>query len=183
MPNWASTSYRIEGEPNLLQKIEKAVIQHPVAAGADNDWEGNVCLALGIPKERLEKATLRGFISEPPSFEKGALVINAEEAWARTDFAELLKEKFPDITVYWVVEEEGNEIYETNDALGKYFPMQYCVDAYYKGEYYSEYFKTEEEAVKYVKDFTKGEVSTIEKIKNFKADDSHILLYEFKIVK
>lgn len=123
MANWAQTSYRIEGNSEDLQELNdlcKAFLskERPVMEeGASEEWEGNIILALGIDKG---SSYLRGFIQEC-ELEDGVLCIEASEAWGATDFRHLLEGHYEDMKVYYIVEEEGCEVYATNDVEGKYF--------------------------------------------------------------
>ena len=190
MANYAAVNYVIEGNEKTLQWINEAMLNPKVDKNADSSWEGNVLLSLGITKNKIESSYLRGFIQEPPRVDDTTISFSAEEAWNRTDFAELLTEKFPDLTIYWTVEEPGMEIYETNDAEQKYFKFKYWVDACIEDEYYDDYFNTIEEVCKFTKDITNGEVKSLEDIKKF--NDAHeegndfcenfIYLHEFKVV-
>ena len=51
--------------------------------------------------------------------------------------------------VYFIVEEEGCEVYATNDAEGKYFNCLSVLTSCVDGEYHREEFRTENEALKY----------------------------------
>jgi len=83
MANWASTSYRIEGNQEDLRELfnlykafdskERPVMEENAA----KDWEGNIILALGIDKG---SSYLRGFI-QSCELSNGLLCIEAEEAW------------------------------------------------------------------------------------------------------
>lgn len=133
MPNWCSTNYVVEGPKKDLDIIYKAicdVIQGKAETqeGSVQNWEGNVLHALHIPSE-LENpnrvaACMRGFIYDYPTWDgenEDRLRFAAEEAWARTNFAEALKIRFKDIRIYWSAEEPGCDYYVTNDAEGVYF--------------------------------------------------------------
>lgn len=203
MANWASTAYVIEGPENTLNKIWEA-IQNPSTCVEDSSkgWEGNILLSLGIPweerhvaKEKTDGAEtvlyckghyLRGFIDEDYYKDaKGFLHLFAEEAWGLTDFAELLSSKFPDIKVYWTVQEDGAEIYCTNDKEGKYFPERVYVDVCYNGDYYSEYFPDEESALKWLSEITKNKICTEKDVEKFNEDmedsDDYIYVHYYDV--
>ena len=80
---------------------------------------------------------LRGFIQEY-EMQEGVIRIKAEEAWGATDFRHVLAKLMPELTIYFIVEEPGCEVYVTNDADGKYFPDQFYLDACINGNYESE---------------------------------------------
>lgn len=198
MANWASIAYVIEGPKDTLDKIWEA-IQNPSTylENSSKGWEGNILLSLGITweesyvvKEKTDDAKivlslkghyLRGFIEQNSCYRdaKGFLHLFAEEAWGLTDFAKLLVPKFPDIKIYWTVQEDDGEVYCTNDKEGKYFPERVYVDVCYNGDYYSEYFLDEESALKWLSKITKNKICTKEDIEKFNEDmkDSDDFIY------
>lgn len=188
MPNWCTTKYVIEGPKKDISLIEKAIEKHDTKENSSESWEGNILIALGIDPTKYEY--MRGFIEEPAEVSESntedfaVLEVWATEAWGVTDFNEALKEKFPDIHVFYYGEEPGMEIYCTNDAEGKYFPDRYYVDACIDNEYFAEFFITEKEALEYVSDITKGKVKTNEEIDDYNTncnEDDWISVYEINI--
>lgn len=191
MANWASTSYRIEGSKEDLEKVYNVIDEFmserrkPVRVDASNEWEGNIIRALGATDEQMKNNYLRGFIEEY-EMDGDIIRIEAEEAWGTTDFRYVLAQLMPELTIYYIVEEPGCEVYATNDAEGKYFPERFYVDAYVNGDYQSEYFDTEEQAMTYVANLLgKQEVSKNE-LENWnechEEDDNFIYIHEFEIV-
>lgn len=189
MANWASTSYAIEGSKDSLNNIYLAVLA-AVNSDSDKYEEYQVCNKLGFTEAELEKFYLGGVIEEEPYFNNDVLRINAEERWGLQDFHELLKQKFPDITIYWIVEEQGCEIYCTNDKEGKYFSDRYWVDTCIDGDYQSEYFKTEEAVYKWLANITNNRVKNDEDVESFNSDyedseacdENFIYIHKFDIV-
>ena len=151
MANWASTSYRIEGNQKDLQELydlckdfsEKK--RSAMVEGASEGWEGNIILALG---EEIGDSYIRGFI-QSFKLKNGLLSIEAEEAWGVTDFNLLLEKHYDNMKVYFIVEEEMCEIFATNDAEGKYFNSRSILTSYVGGKYHREKFKNKNEALKY----------------------------------
>ena len=191
MANWASTSYRIEGSKEDLEKVYNVIDEFmserrkPVQADASNEWEGNIIRALGATDEQMKNNYLRGFIEEY-EMDGDIIRIEAEEAWGTTDFRHVLAQLMPELTIYYIVEEPGCEVYATNDVDGKYFPERFYVDAYVNGDYQSEYFDTEEQAMTYVANLLgKKEVSKNE-LENWneyhEEDNNFIYIHEFEIV-
>lgn len=188
MANWAQTSYRIEGNSEDLQELNdlcKAFLskERPVMEeGASEEWEGNIILALGIDKR---SSYLRGFIQEC-ELEDVVLCIEAGEAWGATDFRHLLEGHYEDMKVYYIVEEEGCEVYATNDVEGKYFSYRFAVDSCVEGEDEFEYFKTEAEALQYIAGRLNRNSISVEEIKEWnekhELDDDYISLHEYEIV-
>lgn len=52
--------------------------------------------------------------------------------------------------VYFIVEEEGGEVYATNDKEGRFFDYRFLVDSCVDGADEWEYFDTKEQALSYV---------------------------------
>lgn len=188
MANWASTSYRIEGKEEDLKQIynlfkefenkERAVMEE----GASEDWEGNIILALG---EDIGENYLRGFIQVCELCD-GIMKIEAEEAWGTTDFRHLLERHFEDMKVYYIVEEEGCEVFATNDDEGRYFPERFLVNSCIDGDNAWEYFETEKEALSYIAGLLGREFITAGELEAWQKDheggDDYIHFHEYKYV-
>lgn len=188
MANWALTDYVIEGPDEILEKIQSAVNTHEVEENSSDNWEGNILHALGITWEKGTPKDpgpyVRGFIQDA-QLADGILSLHAEEAWGVTDFCKLLKEKFPEIKVYWASEEPDCEVYQTNDKDGKYFKDKFYVDTCIHDNYQSEYFMDEKAAYKWLDTITTGEVKTLEDVCKFNDscdEDDYISIYEFEVV-
>lgn len=189
MANWAYTNYVIEGPKETLEKVYEAILHPILENGASEGWEGGVLKALGV--ELDEKTYLRGFIEEETVELTGSiLVFNAEEAWGATNFHSELEKVFPDIKVYYNVEETMGEVYATNDKKGKYFSSRFYADCCIDGEYYSEYFVHKSDMFKWLYKITNGKVNTMEKVEEFNEryedsnadEDNFINIYECSVV-
>ena len=191
MANWASTSYRIEGSESDLKKVYDVIDNFvtgkskPVLEDASKEWEGNIIKALGASDEQLKESYLRGFIEEY-ELDGDVIRINAEEAWGATDFRHILGNLMPELTIYYIVEEAGCDVFATNDIDGKYFPEQYLVDAYVKDADYYEYFETKGQMKDFVSSLIGKEDFTDEDIEAWNEehedDDSYIYVHEFLYV-
>ena len=191
MANWASTSYAIEGSKSDLERMFNVINDFvksnvkPVEANASKEWEGNIVKALGASEEQMKNNYLRGFIQTYEIID-GVLYIEAEEAWGATDFRHLLAKLMPELTIYYIVEECGCEVYATNDCDGKYFTESYYVDICIDGDYFNDYFNTEEQVLSYVAQLLKKESVTMKDIDewNEEQDDNenYIYVHEFKYV-
>lgn len=187
MANWANTSYCIEGNEKDLRELHetmKALAAGeiiPVADAADG-WEGNVTKALGIESDN---AYLRGFIQEY-RLDGEVLKIEAQEAWSVTDFKDLLESHYENMKVYYLTEELGCQVYETNDSAGKYFDDKFLVDSYVDGDGEMEYFKTKEEALEYIAQRLGLDDVTEEQIETWNEEredgDEFINIIELKVV-
>lgn len=189
MANMASVPYAIEGSSESLDKI-LAAISLAVATDDNKYEEYKACLNLGFTEAELEGKRLGGEISEEPKIKDGALRFWSEERWGLQDFEELLRQKFPDIKVYWVVEEAGCEVYCTNDKEGKYFPDRYYADVCIDGVYESEYFITEESMWNWLTQIAFCGIRSMEDVEKFNADyedsgtddENFIQIHKFEIV-
>ena len=191
MANWASTSYAIEGSKSDLARVSNVINSFmkgntkPVEANASKEWESNIVKALGASEEQMKNNYLRGFIQTYEIID-GVLYIEAEEAWGATDFRHLLAKLMPKLTIYYIVEECGCEVYATNDCDGKYFTESYYVDICIDGDYFSKYFDTEKQVLAYVAQLLKKESVTMKEIDewNEEQDDNenYIYVHEFKYV-
>lgn len=190
MANWASTSYRIEGSKNDLERVFNVIDdfmtdkRKPVEENASKEWEGNIVRVLGATDEQMEKNYLRGFIEEY-EYDGDTIRIEAEEAWGATDFRHVLTKLMPDLTIYYFVEEPGFEVYATNDAESKYFIERFYVDACVNGNYESDYFETEKQAMAYVAELLGKEEVSKGELKNWNEEhqegDDFIYVHEFEI--
>ena len=182
----ASVSYAIEGSKESLKKIAEAIIT--AVHSNDNRYEMyQAAEYLKLPD--IENSRLGGEISEEPTRDEntGALRFSSEERWGLQDFAELLEKQFPDIKVYWIVEECGCEVFCTNDREGKYFPERYWVDTAQDDIYQSEYFTTEEAMYRWLNE--KYGVKSEEEVEAWNADyeatgddyENFIYIHKFEI--
>ena len=191
MANWASTSYRIEGSKSDLERVFGVIddfIKGRVTSTREDataDWEGNIVKALGAMDEEIDNNYLRGFIQDY-ELDGDTIRIEAEEAWGATDFRHVLGKLMPDLTIYYIVEEAGCEVFATNDTDGKYYPERYLVDAYVKGADYYEYFATDKQMKSFVSSLIEKEDFTEEDIEAWNEehedDDSYIYVHEFNYV-
>lgn len=190
MANWASTSYCIEGSKKDLKRLYKLIDgfmtgkEKPFWEDSAENWLGNVIKALGATEEQMKNNYLRGFI-ETYELDGDVLRIAAEEAWGTTDFRHILKKLMPELTIYYIVEEPGFEVYATNDADGKYFTDKFYVDACVNGNYESDYFETEKQAMAYAAELLGKEEVSKGELKNWnkehKENNDFIYVHEFKI--
>lgn len=191
MANMASTSYCIEGSKKDLKRLYKLIDgfmtgkEKPFWEDSAENWLGNVIKALGATEEQMKNNYLRGFI-ETYELDGDVLRIAAEEAWGTTDFRHILKKLMPELTIYYIVEEPGFEVYATNDADGKYFTERFNVDACVDGHDYWEYFQEEKETMDYVASLLKKDNITEADIEQWNMEHEEegdfIHVHEFEIV-
>lgn len=189
MANWASTSYCIEGSKSDLARVFNTIYgfmenkQKPVIESASNNWEGNIVKALGATEEHMSKYYLRGFI-QWYEMDDNTVSIEAEEAWGATDFRHVLAQLMPELTIYYIVEEPGCEVYATNDSEGKYFTDRFYVNACINGNFESDYFTTKESAMNYAASLLGKEKVTIDEVREWtdkQEGDDFLYIHEFSI--
>lgn len=188
MANWASVSYRIEGNMEDIEELADLIEafdrnERPtMEAGASKQWEGNVILALGIERGN---GYLRGFF-ESYWIDNGVLCIEANEAWGLTDFKDLLESHYDNMNVYYYVEEPGCRVYETNDSEHEYFDSGYNVDSCVDGDSEQEYFSDKEEALSYIAERLGRESITEEELDAWNDEhtdsDDYVALNEISVV-
>lgn len=188
MANWASVAYAIEGPNEILERIKKAIM-YAIADKSKYYEEYQALVNLGYSTVGLDECRLGGNIMDEPDLNDGVLRFWSEERWGLQDFNVLLEKLFPEIKVYWIVEESGCEVYCTNDKEGKYFPERYWVDTCIDDNYQSEYFRDEESMYKWLSDLTGGRVTNPEQLDAFNSDckvsdsfdENFISIHEFQI--
>ena len=88
--------------------------------------------------------------------------------------------------VYFIVEEEGGEVYATNDKEGRFFDYRFLVDSCVDGADEWEYFDTKEQALSYVARRTGVATVTLEEIDKWNDDhyegDDYIYFHEYELV-
>lgn len=190
MANTYFTTYKVTGKPKdvkhlhrILQRMEnrKTPIQ-PNGWYPQNMWLG--CLVKAL-KGDPEKVYCRGTITFY-SLDDDVLTISTETAWSEmSETRHFIESCFPDMKIYYIEEECGCEIYNTNDSEGLFFKDRYYLDGYDD----SEYFESIEEAAKYVMKIVGHEVKhdfqAIDKaLEKYQEDneDAWYSFHEFDIV-
>ena len=90
------------------------------------------------------------------------------------------------MSIYYLAEELGNCIFETNDTARRHFPYTYCLDWWDEeiGDGETEYFNEDSSLIEYVHDHFDSTVATFEQAKkalrayNDSPDDSYANLTE-----
>ena len=193
MPNWCSTAYAIDGDAKEIKQLYdlmKGLEERDsplVENGFGTTWLG--CLVNAIGKDWKE-VQCRGTW--------GGLEINGEvlkfftkTAWSPCyEVLDLIKETFPSIRYYFQTEEPGIEIYETNDEFGTYFSDRYFLDVCTpEEEYFSEYFKKQEDVLSWLEEISGEQIKSIEDIEAInkrwrdKCDTAFCYLHEFEILR
>lgn len=147
MPNWCNSSYAITGDESMVEEIY--TIMHELESMSESLVENGFGVTwLGCLVKRLggdqSKVYCRGEWRNL-SLEKGVLRFDTESAWSRPYdvFEDLLLRKYGDIEVYFIEEELGMDIFQTNDESGQFFNETVIIDSEEDGMEYN----TPEEAL------------------------------------
>lgn len=143
MPNWCTTSYALTGGRkevrSLYNKMKRLQGRKTplVPNGFGTTWLGCLVKALGGDPE---KVYCRGQWRGLRLTLEGVLFFDTEHAWSRPAEVEMLLEiAYPSLQIYFLEEELGMDIFQTNDAAGEYFKEQVIIDEESEGmEYYTE---------------------------------------------
>lgn len=191
MSNTCFTTYKIVGKKESVAKLHKTIkdLDDRKTPLVENQWYhpkgwlGCLIAALGgNPEEVLCRGTITHY-----ELKDDVLTVNVESAWTEMDETRhYIKACFPDLRIYYFEEEEGCEIFNTNDAEGVFFWERYYLDS----SDVVRYFCTLQEVADYAEEVTgqKMEVS-FTTIKNalrcyadaLEDDDAHYDLFEIKV--
>lgn len=134
MPNWCSTDYIIESDnKELLQRIcnainECAAMKKPLVKNSATDWAGNTFKMLGITTHKADRC-----FWSAAEIKDGNLHFHEEGAWCRGASIVILEDHFEneegesELGIYFISEELGSGIFETNDTEGEYFKEKYII--------------------------------------------------------
>ena len=166
MPNWCSTDYQIVGNrtevQNLYNKFKQVVTtdrsyeKDSTTFLPNSSWLGYVVKDILEIDPKTESIPCRGHIvwlEEELTInddDTATFQLQTETAWSdcRKLFFTLM-EKF-DIEVFFMTEELGCGIFETNDKDSRYFTSQYIFDDFEEGmEYYSSFDEVADELKKH----------------------------------
>lgn len=130
MPNWCTTSYVITGSTDDVRDLYEKMRsleesgQSLVENGLGKTWLGNLVILLG---EDWKNIYCRGWWENlDKDSDDGALRFEVMSAWCElAEIRSFICGKYPSLEIYFVSEEPGMGIYETNDANSEYFPARY----------------------------------------------------------
>ena len=138
MPNCCTTSYVISGPKKdvrslydrmkRLQSRKESLLPN----GFGKTWLGNLVRRLGADRHpvdcRSEWTDLNGEWFDL-RMKGGDLRFNTRTAWSRCkEVEDVIEDKYPDLSVWFLSEELGCDIFETNDATGEIFPERVIID-------------------------------------------------------
>ena len=133
MANTCFNTIRIEGPAKDLESIKAHI--DSVIRNEDNSEYPNgyglfrLLLLLGYKADELMDTGCRDEFYEHPEIKDGILHLSTESAWCFQDEGwKLVKRKYPKNSIYYVAEEFGCDVFETNDTDRKHFKTRYALD-------------------------------------------------------
>ena len=91
----------------------------------------------------------------------------------------LIEKAIPGLKVWYMAEEEGMEIYETNDRDGIYFPERYIS----RTDWDTEYYKELSQVLKIASEELKQDIHAKEELEKAIEDLDDWAFHEFKVVR
>ena len=148
-----------------------------VENGFGTAWYGNLVTILGGD---WNDVYCRGSWSDLRLMSDDVLAWSDETAWGpMTEVFGLTEKAMPGLKVWYMAEEEGMEIFETNDADGIYFPERYILRTDWDTEYYEEL----SQVLKAASDKLKRDIRTKDELEEAIEDLDDWAFYEFKVVR
>ena len=159
MPNWCQNTTFIYGDKKQLKQFQE-MLEKQTSVNRDpkieNDWDeewlGNVFYHF-YTKEEIEKYDIRcrgcfNYIE----YNDDCIQMQYETAWSPNieSWERLLNDYFPKLKQATQAEEIGMSIYVVYDPEHLFFSDKWLFDSCYQGDYYTEYFDTDEALVKYI---------------------------------
>ena len=122
-----------------MEKRKTSILKN----GFGKMWLGNLVHKLGGDWKEYR---CRGEITDF-SLDGNVLTINQNTAWCEQEgIRQIIEKTYPSIKVYFMEQEPGCGVFNTNDASGDYFPERYFLDSNEDWEY----FETLDEAANFV---------------------------------
>lgn len=133
MPNWCFTSYALTGPKRSVKALYTRMkgIQdegkYQLKNGFGKRWLGNLVHSFGRSWKRVGcRGDWMNLVYDEIN---NVLMFDTQTAWDRChDVEGLIQSRYENIDIYFISEEFGNDIFETNDEKGRFFPEQYAID-------------------------------------------------------
>ncbi len=185
MANYCDSSYTLVGSEKDIKALHELMTKTSKEKQNGN-WVGHLVQALNN-EEIPEHLYVRGWWDDL-NCTGDTITFHQESAWEPLYEAwDFIASKFESIAVYFMGEESGCEVFLKRDnGIGEYYPDNYYLDMCGPdGEYCHEYFRTLDEAFRYVERLTDTNIVTIEDLEGLnsawqeESDDAYIYLHEF----
>lgn len=187
MPNWCNVTYAVTGNSDSVKKLYRIVkdLSKRKTPLVPNDfgllWLGCVITKLGGNwKDIYCRGDILNFEYDK---KQQVLFLYIDAAWSEPqEFRVFLQSVLSGLYIYYVAEESGMEIYETNDREGKYFSSKYLVESDDESMYFDTFEKLQEylESIFGTKPHNYMEVETL--VDQYNEDEGYLNLHKFKIV-
>ena len=197
MPNWCTTSYVVTGNTETTKKFHAVLtrLTEKKSSLVKNDfgklWLGNICELL---RRSWKSIHCRGVIDRFDLDPDGTLRLEVTSAWGEMmEVRNLLLEKYPDLSVFYISEEPGNLYFFKNDYSGKYFPETYLLQYgdQRNSTYVYERFNTIGDVAAFLSEEVfpgteigptrKAVIDVLEKAEKESSDDVYFSLNEFQL--
>lgn len=187
MPNWTTTTYRVAGDSKGNDQLYRVLkeMESRESPKIDNGygpmWLGELVNELGGDWETI---CCQGVIEDFEKESDSTLRINMSCAWCEQSETRHFLDATLTLKTYYVNEEPGTEIYETNDTTGKYFPDRYLLDNELEPLYYQTLQEAAESVSGIVGHPVDASVEAIEKALNDYSEETGTWysFHEYKIV-
>ena len=186
MANYCTTKLVFEGDKAELDEFEAMLRRLEAMEEKDfpvNDvswgskWLGFIVYELG---ENWEEFNCKGTWYDLSRLADNVLALTTESAWSMCDdILNLITDKWPSLQYYYYAEEQGCDIFETNDVEGEYFPQRFYLRGAVpvKGEDgkeelvdFEEYLNSEEDVIAFVNDKLHHPISSLDDIETWDSE-------------
>lgn len=159
----------------IMDTLEKS--DRSSGHGCDRNWLGNIISALGGDPEKIY---CRGLVVYHDRRDNDSMEFCCDSAWREPyEFFDFLREKLPDIDIYFCAEEPGCEYYVTNDATGMFYPARFIAEEL--GDE-TEYFETEENLLKWAKERWNIDAASFDELYKAVYDDENKVVVKYDVV-
>lgn len=169
MANTCINQIKITGDLKDLKTIHDK-IENALRNGTNGYHRLNAkdFLSLFNVEKKCIPHDLREDITDIDEIKDDVLRIWSESSWNfKQEIWRALRTKFPEIKIYYLAEEFGNDVFETNDPTGTFFPQKFALDYEQVGNPDAgiEYFNSEEDLLKFCRKTFKKRYSSAENVK------------------
>lgn len=132
MPNWCNTTYKVTGEKEKVEgflAVLKELSAMPAPGLSENgfgsNWLGNVVIKMGGDPEEHYSRGEWFFEDETQPIKDGVLSLTVLSAWKEMAGWRAFMEKAFSVKIYYLAEELGGDIFQTNDRERRFFPDEW----------------------------------------------------------
>lgn len=156
MPNWCSNSFYFYSKKKNKADVLEFYLDMKNALSdrdrEDKDWVGRLFIGAGFTQKELDGLPLRGYVTNLSLIgQLEGVEIESETAWVPNDDAmqKLIDTKYPNLSMVFMAEECGCEIYINSDTEGIRYKTRYMIDWTVDGDdWETKYYEKEEDMIK-----------------------------------